>query len=124
MRHEAGGHDRVRRERAARRVDRDVVAEAEHLAQQQLLVGERGLQLGHLDRPVAEPGGLGGDAGRRRVVEVAERRVVALGAVVEAGDERRALDAAARARSPVASTMAAAPSVIGGRSWRRSGSRT
>ena len=28
----------------------DVVAEAEHLAQQQLLVGEGGLQLGHLDR--------------------------------------------------------------------------
>ena len=61
-------------------------------AQQQLLVGERGLQLGHLDRAVAESGRLGGDAGRRRVVEGPERRVVALGAMVEAGDVGRPLD--------------------------------
>ncbi len=52
-------------QRAARRVDGDVVAEAEHPAQQQLLVGERGLQLGDLDRRVAQAGGVGRDAGRR-----------------------------------------------------------
>ena len=54
---EPGRHDRVRRERAARRVHRDVVAEAERPAQQDLLVGERGLQLRDLDRTGAEPGG-------------------------------------------------------------------
>ena len=78
-------------ERAAGQVHRDRVVEPEHLAQQELLVGERGLQFGELDGTVGDPGGLGGDAGRRRVGEVAERRVVALGAVVEAGDPRRTL---------------------------------
>ena len=42
--------------------------------------------------PSARPGGLGRDPGRRRVVEGPERRVVALGAVVEAGDVRRSVD--------------------------------
>ena len=61
------------------------------LPQEELLVGERGLQLGEFDRPVGDPRGLGGDAGRRRVGEVAQRRVVALGAVVETGDPRGTL---------------------------------
>jgi hypothetical protein len=60
---EAGGHDRVRRERAARLVHHHVVAEAERLPEQQLLVGERGLQLGDLDRSGPEPGGIGRDPG-------------------------------------------------------------
>ena len=47
---QAGRHDRVRRQRAARRVDRDVVAEPERLDEQRLLVGEGRLDLGHLDR--------------------------------------------------------------------------
>ena len=50
---EAGGHHRVGGQRAARRVDVDVVAEAERLAQDQLLVGERRVQLGHVERPPA-----------------------------------------------------------------------
>ena len=66
---QAGGHDRVGAKRTAGRVDGDVLPEAEHLGQQQLLVGEGGLQLGDLDRPVAQSGGLGREPGRRGVVE-------------------------------------------------------
>ena len=54
-------------------------------------MGEGGLELGHLDRGVAESGGLGGDPGGRRVVEGPEGRVVALGPVVESGDVGRPL---------------------------------
>ena len=60
---QTGGHDRIGPQRASRGVDGDVVTEAEHRAQEQLLVGEGGLQLGHLDRAVAESGRLGRDAG-------------------------------------------------------------
>ena len=49
-------------ERAARRVDRDVVAEAELGAQDQLLVAERRVQLGDLDAVEVD-----GRAGARRV---------------------------------------------------------
>ena len=55
-------------------------------------MGERGLQLGHLDRTVGQAGRLGGEPGGRRVVERPERGVVALGPVVEAGDVGRTLD--------------------------------
>ena len=54
-------------------------------------MGEGGLELGHLDGGVAQSGGLGGDAGGRRVVEGPEGRVVALGPVVESGDVGRPL---------------------------------
>ena len=47
---EARRHDRVGGERPARRVHRHVGAEAERLDEQRLLVGERALDLGHLDR--------------------------------------------------------------------------
>ena len=71
---EPGGHHRVGGQRAAGRVDADVVAEPERLAQDQLLVGERRVQLGDVDLAVGHAGLRGGDAGRRRVGEVAERR--------------------------------------------------
>ena len=56
---QAGRHDRVRGQRAARRVDRHVGTEPERLDEHRFLVGERGLELGHLDRGLVEPGGLG-----------------------------------------------------------------
>ena len=52
---------------AARRVDRDVVAEAELGAQDQLLVAERRVQLGDLDAVEVEP--------RRRRAAVEGERV-------------------------------------------------
>ena len=61
---QAGGHHRVAGQRAARRVDVDVVAEAERLAQDQLLVAERRVQLGHVDAAAADAGLLAGERGR------------------------------------------------------------
>ena len=67
---QAGGEHRVGGERAARRVDRDVVAEAELGAQDQLLVAERRVQLGDLDavevrrRPRPRCGRRGSGSGR------------------------------------------------------------
>src|SRR5271165_3289348 len=45
-----GGEHRVTAQRAARGVDHDTVAEPERLAQQDLLMGERRVQLGYFDR--------------------------------------------------------------------------
>ena len=55
-------------------------------------MAEGRLQLGDLDRSVAQSGGFGGDAGGRGVVQGPERGIVALGAVVQAGDVGRPLD--------------------------------
>ena len=88
------------------------------MAQQQLLVGEGRLQLGDLDRPVGETGRLGRDAGRRRVVEGPERRVVALGPVVEPGDPGRPLDQLA---GPVAGGEHHRGGAVGDRRARRGG---
>ncbi len=54
---QAGGEHRVGGQRAARRVDRDVVGQAERRAQDQLLVAERRVQLGEVD--AVGPGGRG-----------------------------------------------------------------
>ena len=94
---EARRHDRIRLQRTARSVDLHVLPEAEDVAQQQLFMGERGLQLRDLDRAVADPGLLRRDARRRRVVEAAEGRVVAFAAMVEARDVRGALHELPRA---------------------------
>jgi hypothetical protein len=53
----AGGHHRVGGQGAAGRVDHHVVAQAQGLvAQDELLVAERGVQLGHVDRAVGHAG--------------------------------------------------------------------
>jgi len=83
-------------------------------------MGERGLELGHLDRGVGQP-----------------RRLAAMRVDGESSSARKdglwhsvrwskpvmyaGRSTSRRARSPVASTMAAAPSVMGGTSCRRSG---
>ena len=67
---QAGREHRVAAQRAAGRVDPDAVAEAERGAQHDLLVGERRVQLGHVDGwPGA--GRLAGGGRRRRRGQVA-----------------------------------------------------
>ena len=95
-------------------------AEAELAAQDQLLVAERRVQLGDLDA------GRGRRRRRRAAVdgERVRSRVPMLSASTEwrdAGDPRRPVGDA-RARSPAASTIAAAPSVTGAQSCLRNGS--
>ena len=51
---EAGDHHGVRGERAAGRIDAHVVVEAERLAQDHLLVRERGVQFGDIDLALAD----------------------------------------------------------------------
>ena len=60
---EPGHHHRVRGERAAGRVDVLVALEAEGVAQDQLLVRERGVELGDVELGAERPGLLGGLAG-------------------------------------------------------------
>ena len=86
MRIEAGGHDRVGGERPAGRVDAHAVAEPERLAQDDLLGGERRVQLGGVHGPFEDAGALGGEPGGRRVGEVAYAEAVRLDAVVDAAD--------------------------------------
>jgi len=62
---QSGGHDGIVPQRPTGSVHRHVVREAEDTAQEQLLVGEGGLELGQLDGGVAQPGGFGRDAGGR-----------------------------------------------------------
>ena len=52
---QASRHHRIRRQRAARRIDLDLFAQPHRVAQDQLLVRERRVELGHVDRTVAEP---------------------------------------------------------------------
>ncbi len=85
---EAGRHERVGGERASGRVDRRRVVEAEGLAEDQLLVGVGRVQLGHVDRPVADTGHFGGLDGRGGDGEVAGAEGMGLHAVVDAGDPR------------------------------------
>ena len=119
---EPGGHHRVGGERAAGRVDVDVVAEPERLAQDDLLRGERRVQLGGVDGPFEGPG-----ASRRRAGSTASRsgrgrpRRVRLDAVVDAADPGGALAQLAGRVSPAARITAAAPSPMGGQSPVRSG---
>ena len=94
---QAGDHRRIADERAARRADRDVVAEAERVAEHQFVGGAHGGQLRDLDATVADTGPNAGDLGGRRCREVAHPRVVRIGAVVDAGDPGRTLDEVARA---------------------------
>ena len=47
---QSSGHDRVGSQCPSRGVHRHVVAQIEHVGQQQFFVGERRLQLGNLDR--------------------------------------------------------------------------
>ena len=85
------GHERVGGQGPARRVDVDALVEAEGLAHDDLLVGEGGVQLGHVDRSRSHPGLLARPGGRGRTGEVAGPEGVGLDAVVDAGDPGRAL---------------------------------
>ena len=101
---------------------RDVVAEAERLAEDQLLVGERGVQLGDVDHRSATPAFSAADASPTATGEVAEaeRRSGSMRwsmPRIQAGRSQ-----CSRATSPAARITAAAPSVIGAQSLLRSGS--
>jgi hypothetical protein len=87
----AGGHHRVGGQRPTGRVDDHVVGQAHLVAQDGLVVGEAGVQLGHVDRAVANAGALGCQAGRRGPGEVAHRQRVGVDAVVQPGDPGGAL---------------------------------
>ena len=82
---------RVRGERAAGRVDRDAVAEAERVAQDELLVRERRVELGDVDAAAGRtPAFSAASAVERRAREVARAERVRLDAVIDAADPRRA----------------------------------
>ena len=99
----------------------DVVAEAEGLAQDELLVGERRVQLGDVDGPSPTPACSAASRVDGESGEVAHAE--ACGSMrwsmprIQAGRSH-----SARARSPAARITAPAPSVIGGQSCVRSGS--
>ena len=107
MRDEPGRHDRVRRQRAARRVDRRLRrVEPERLGEDQLLVAELRVQLGDVDVAVRDARGRAGGARRLRLREVAHAEAVRLDAVLDPADPRRPLrtpcgrDRRPRARPP------------------------
>ena len=121
---EADGHDGVGGERTAGWVHVNVVAEAERLAEQPLLVGERGAHLGDVDAPAVHAGVGARLAGRERFGQVAHPGLVRLDPVVDAPDPHRLARPAVapcwRSRGPPRE----APSEIGGRSCVRSGAVT
>lgn len=79
---EPGGHDGVRGEGTSGRVDPHVVTEAQRLPQDDLLRGERRVQLGGVDRPFEDPGLLGGEPRRRRVGQLPYAQAMCLDAMV------------------------------------------
>src|SRR4051794_28287012 len=81
---ETGGEQRVGGESPTGRVDAYVVAELQGLLEDQLLVGERRVQLGEVD--AVDPGGRTGRGGARRYLEVATVERAWLDAMLEAGD--------------------------------------
>src|SRR5690242_20178799 len=85
---QARHHHRVRREGAARWVHVHVVAEPERLAEDQLLVSERRVQLGEIDSTLADASLLARELRRRRAGEVADAERMRLDAVVDAADPR------------------------------------
>jgi hypothetical protein len=64
----------------------DVVGQAQLVAQDGLVVGEAGVQLGHIDLAVANAGALGCQPGRRGPGQVAHAQSVGVDAVVQPGD--------------------------------------
>ncbi len=115
-------------QRPAGRVDLGAVIQPERRREDQLLVGELRVQLGHLDRPVREPGVLGRlRGGRSRSSRSRTPGIVRFDAVVDAADPR--------GREPAGGRSCRACSLggehhgdgpVGDRweSWPRSGSRT
>ena len=97
--------------------------ETDRLGQDQLLVAERRVQFGEVEGGVAAGRRRGGPGGGGGAGQVAATERLGVDVVRDPGDPRRAL-AQLPARSPTASTIAAAPSVIGAMSWARSGSAT
>ena len=113
---EPGGHDRIGGERAARRVHDHVVGEAQRVAQDQLLVRERRVQLGDVDRCRRRRRRAAGHARSTPMSRGRARRARAPRCGGRSRGSRPAGVHGLRARSPAASTTAAAPSVIGGQS--------
>ena len=132
IRNEAGHHQRVGRQRPTRGVDGHRVGQAQRVAQDELLVGER--------RRGARPRRRGPCPGRRPTASNTPAPCAAVRVdgdwvrsraprawasmrwsmpVIQAGRSH-----SSRARSSAASTMATTPSVMGGRVWRRSGATT
>ncbi len=64
-------HDGVGRERPARGIELDIIPQTQRVAQDQLLVGERGVQLRKVDRPLLHTRFLGRQLCRGRAGQVA-----------------------------------------------------
>ena len=88
---EARRHDRVRRERAARRVHLHVLAEPERALDQQLLVREGPVDLGDVDPSLPDARLLRRHLRRPRAREIAHAELLRLGDVREPRDPRRLL---------------------------------
>jgi hypothetical protein len=88
---EAGHHHGVGGQGPARRVHHRRVAQADGVAQDQLLGAERGVELGDVDRPGRHPGLVRGQPGGRRCGEVSHAKGHGLDAVVDPGDPGRSL---------------------------------
>src|SRR2546423_11655777 len=88
---QAGHHHRVGRQRPARGVDRRAPVEAQRLPEDQLLVAEGGVELGHVARPLERARPLSGQPGRGGHGEVAGAERVRLDPVVDARDPGRPL---------------------------------
>ncbi len=119
---QAAGEHRIAGERTAGGIDAHVVAQTERCAQDQFLVGERRMQLGDFDAVDCRPPAAGGSRRRGRGWSGHGRRgapdsMRCAMPVITAG-----FSVSSRARSTLASTIAAAPSVIGAQSCLRSGS--
>ena len=85
---------------------------------------EAGRDLGHVDGTAGDTRRLGRGGGGDRRRSGPACRVGGVRSDARYRGSRPGCSASSRARSPAARTIAEAPSEIGGRSWRRSGSRT
>src|SRR5690606_20905382 len=82
-----GGHEGVGGERAAGWIDRDVVAEAERLPQDELLVREGRVKLGDVDLALSDAGLFTGQARGGADREIARAERGGLDAMIDAANE-------------------------------------
>ena len=88
---QAGGHDGVRAEGAAGRIEGSAVVQADGAPQDELFVGELGVQFGDVDWALVGSGVSGGERGGRRAGKIASAKGMGIDAMVDSGDPGRAL---------------------------------
>src|SRR3989442_15586933 len=88
---QAGGHDGVRAEGAAGRIEGSAVVQADGAPQDELFVGELGVQLGDVDWALVGSGVSGGERGGRGAGKIASATEMGIDAMVDSGDTARAL---------------------------------